>query len=75
MKGKAGSFGKNCNLLVCLEVKGSNIYVGASDGSLQVWSGNSCTNSKKVHSKSLNTLVLKGDLIITGSRDETICIS
>ena len=32
MKGKTGSFGKNCNILCCMAIKGSNIYVGASNG-------------------------------------------
>lgn len=69
IKGKAGIFGKNCNVLCSLAVKGSNVYVGASDGSLQVWSGNSCTKSHKVHEKSLNVVKVMNNVILTGSRD------
>lgn len=57
-----------------LAIKEPNIFAGASDGSLQVWSSNSCTTSKKVHSKSLNAIAIKGDVILTGSSDESICI-
>ena len=32
MKGQSGSFGKNCNILCCLAIKGSSIYAGASNG-------------------------------------------
>lgn len=58
LKSKTGQFGKNCNLLTALVVEGSNIYAGASDGSLQLWSGNSVTKSYKIHEKSLNALTV-----------------
>lgn len=74
IKGKTGIFGKNCNILCSLAIKGSNVYAGASDGSLQVWSGNSCTKSHKVHEKSLNVVKVMDNVILTGSRDESICI-
>lgn len=45
IKGKSGIFNKNCNILCCLGVKDNNIYVGASNGHLQVWSGNTCAKS------------------------------
>ena len=74
IKGKTGVFGKNCNVLCCVAVKESNIYVGASDGSLQAWSGNSCSKSIKIHEKSLNVIKVMNNVILTGSRDESVAI-
>jgi hypothetical protein len=47
LKAAKGLFGKNCNILCTVAVNDGKIYVGASDGSLQVWSGNSCSKSIK----------------------------
>lgn len=74
MKSKTGQFGKNCNLLTALVIDDNNIYVGASDGSLQLWSGNSISKSHKIHQKSLNALTIGQDVILTGSKDQTIKI-
>lgn len=74
IKGKTGQFGKNCNLLTSLVVKNGKNYVGASDGALQIWNGNSCGKSIKVHQKSLNALCVGENVILTGSKDQTIKI-
>ena len=74
IKGKTGSFGKNCNILCCVSVKDSKAYVGASDGSLQIWSGNSCSKNVKVHSRAIHAISLTSNMILTGSSDETIKI-
>lgn len=51
------------------------IYVGASDGSLQIWSGSTISKSHKVHEKkSLNALRVGKKVILTGSKDKTIKI-
>lgn len=67
MKGKTGVFGKNCNILCSLAIKDSNIFAGASDGSLQLWSGNQCSKSIKAHSKAIHALCIAGNNILTGS--------
>lgn len=48
--------------------------MGAADGSLQIWSGNSISKSSKVHNGSLNALTIGKQVIVTGSKDATICI-
>ena len=58
MKGKSGSFGKNCNILCCMEIRDGKIFVGASDGALQLWSGNSVSKAKKVHKGAIHALTL-----------------
>jgi WD40 repeat protein len=73
MKGKSGLFGKNCNILCCLEVREGKAYVGASDGSLQIWSGNSCEKRIKAHDKkAIHAICLTRNVILTGSSDETV---
>jgi WD40 repeat protein len=74
MKGKVGQFGKNCNILTSLIVANDKIYTGASDGSLHTWQGNSITKSQKIHTKSLNVLNYKNNILVTGSSDCTIKI-
>ena len=75
IKGQRGSFGrKNCNILCCVAVRDSKAYVGASDGSLQIWSGNSCSKNVKVHTRAIHAISLTGNMILTGSSDESIKI-
>ena len=74
VKGKTGIFGKNCNILCCVAVRNSQAYVGASDGSLQIWSGNSCSKNIKAHSKAIHAICLTKDMILTGSSEENIKI-
>lgn len=74
VKGKTGSFGKNCNILCCVAIKDSKAYVGASDGSLQIWSGNSCAKNIKAHSRAIHAICLTDNMILTGSSDETVKI-
>jgi hypothetical protein len=69
MKAKSGAFGKNCNILCSIAVKEQNIYVGASDGSIQMWNGNSCSKSMKIHGAAINALCLVEDILLTGSND------
>lgn len=45
VKGKTGSFGKNCNLLCSVETKESKVYTGASNGTIMIWSGNAVSKS------------------------------
>jgi hypothetical protein len=51
LKASKGTFNKNCDYLCCVGVRENKIYVGAGDGSLQTWIGNSCQNPpvKKLH--------------------------
>lgn len=51
-----------------------NIYVGASDGSLQTWKGTACSNSKKLHTSAIHALCLHKGKLLTGSGDRTIKI-
>lgn len=75
IKSKTGLFGKNCNLLTSLVIYDRKIYVGASDGSLQIWSGNTISKCQKIHDKkSLNALTVGKNIILTGSKDKTIKI-
>lgn len=74
VKGQSGSFGKNCNILCCVAVKDSKIFVGASDGSLQLWSGRACSKNIKVHSRAIHAICLTDNMILTGSSDESVKI-
>ena len=74
VKGSAGSFGKNCNLLCAVGVRDSNVYCGASDGSLQLWNGKSCVKSVKLHKSAIQAICVGENVILTGSSDESIKI-
>ncbi len=75
LKGETGSFGKNSNILCSVAVKDTTIYVGAADGSLQVWNGKACSKSIKLHEKSaIHALWCGSDVIMTGASDKTIKI-
>ena len=74
MKGQSGSFGKNCNILCCMAIKDSSIYVGASNGELQKWSGNSVAKAVKVHAGAIHAITLTNNMILTGSSDQKITI-
>jgi WD40 repeat protein len=76
LKGSNGQFGKNCNILCSLafDEDSKNIYAGASDGSLQIWKGTSCTKSQKLHSGPIHALCIAENRILTGSGDKTIKI-
>jgi hypothetical protein len=69
IKGENGSFGKNCNVLCSLAVKGENIFVGAGDGALQKWGGKACMNSVKLHKGALQAIWIGDNVIVTGSSD------
>jgi WD40 repeat protein len=72
VKGKTGAFGKNCNILCCVEVEGDKIYTGASDGSILVWGGNSCMKGQKAHTGAINAICLHKGIVLTGSNDKTV---
>ena len=76
VKGKniEGKKGRCSTILCSLLTHNSNIFVGASDGSLQTWSGNSQSKSIKMHSEGIHALCIAGNNIITGSSDQTIKI-
>ena len=69
MKGTSGAVKKYCNILCSCVVRDGKAYVGASDGSLQVWQGSSITKSVKVHSGAIHALCLHEDKLLTGSSD------
>lgn len=69
-----GQFGKSCNILCCAEVKNGQVFVGAGDGSLQIWSGTSIKNEKHLHKKPLDTIRCLENVILTGGKDAKINI-
>ena len=70
LSGKNGLFGKNNNKLVCVSKFGNNIVAGAVGGDLQVWSGNSCSKTVKLHKICLDALCVVDDsTLLTGGKD------
>jgi len=69
LKGKTGSFGKYCNILCSCVVVDGKAYVGASDGSLQIWTGGSISKSVKAHSGAIHALCMHEDKLLSVSSD------
>jgi len=51
LKGQTGQFKGGNNILCCVAVKDSQVYVGAGDGCLQIWQGKSLVKSHPLHEK------------------------
>lgn len=75
VSGKKGLFGKNCNFLLCVDTHENKAYVGAGDGSLQVWTGTSCSKAVKLHGgKPMDALKCLSKVVLTGGKDATVNI-
>ena len=75
IKQAKGAFGKACNKLSGIGVNGNDIVCGASDGGVQIWTGNNLSRELESHHKlSCDCIHISANYVLSGGRDGLIII-
>jgi microtubule-associated protein-like 6 len=67
--GKKGSFGRNNPIILCITVQGTNIFTGASNGTVIRWTGNAAVKSTNIHTRAVDSIWSSHSCIVTGGKD------